>query len=129
MRQQAVTVAEEQREVVRLVAFRLDEVAVCLHFGEGTQHNVVRQEVSVRYTGYRIDVQRVSPERVLAYVRLEGRRYYVVSEGELLAFLVEVIVVVGVLEGIDSVVSGRDALYYEVSGGCPCAIRAALALS
>ena len=108
-------VAEEQREAVGLLAFRLEEESVGLHVFERSEHEVVGREAYVSRLLYVLDMQRVEPKRVLSQGVAERGAYGVVRESHLLAFLREHIVAVLVVESVDAVSARRHALYDEVS--------------
>ncbi len=56
-----ITIAEKERKVVWFLAFRLEEVAICLCGCKGIQHHIVWKEVSVRHLFDIFDVQGVNP--------------------------------------------------------------------
>ena len=114
-------VAEEQREAVGLLAFRLEEEAVGLHVFERSEHEVVGREAYVSRLLYVLDMQRVEPKRVLSHGVAERGAYGVVRESHLLALLRESVVAVLVLQGVDTVVALGNATYDELSarvGAC-----------
>ena len=65
--------------------------------------------MSIVYLFNARDVQRITPERVLTDIGTERRLNNVVVKGQHFAALLERIVAVCVLKGIDSVLAGCDA--------------------
>lgn len=85
--------------------FALGEVTVGDYLVEGTQTDVVGQEVGIAHASDVLDVKRVNPRGVLSEVSLEGRFDEVVVEGQHLGALVEPVVAVGILQGVDAVMA------------------------
>ena len=56
-----ITIAEEERKVVWFLAFRLEEVTVCLCWCKRIKHHIIWEEVGVRHLFDILDMQGVNP--------------------------------------------------------------------
>ena len=110
-----VSGTEEEREVVGFLALVFHQIALGLCLGEGTQYDIVGQEVGKACLVDVLDMEGVTPDGVLAHVGLRRGYDDVAVEGYFLTFLREHIVAVGILQRIDVVLARSHAFHHEVS--------------
>ena len=103
--------------MVRFLALRLQQVTSCLHLLKTEENDVVWLIVLEFHTRYAIDMQGVSPDSVLSHIRKNSGLISNVREGYSLTLLCEHIVVVHVLQGIDTIFTCCHTLNREVTAG------------
>ena len=82
-----MAIAEEHLYAVGILAFRLQQVAVCQLLLEGCQHDIIRIVVHIVHLCDAVDMQGVAPDGVLTDIGLDSRSVGVVREGKHLALL------------------------------------------
>ena len=103
-RQFGISVAEIEGKAIGLRALRLfEQIAVGLHFLKGQQRDVVRIEMGIGHLYDIVDMQGVLPYRVLTDVGLTRWLVGLMREGYHLTLLIEHIVAVSILQGIDTI--------------------------
>ena len=98
-----------------VAAVGLQEIAVGLLLGEGTEHDIIGIEVGIACTDDRVDAQRVAPDGVLPDVGGASRTDNPAAKGHHLALLAVFEVAVGILQCIGPVLSGRHTTDDEAS--------------
>ena len=66
--------------------------------------------MSIVYLSYRLDVERIEPSSILAHIGFAGWDYQIMRESYLLALLIEHIVAIHILQGIDAISAWRHTL-------------------
>ena len=93
----------------------LYEILHCHLLGKSPEHKVIGLETGVANTPYSVYGNTVAPYRIHAHRFACKRRNCCIHEGDLLAFLVEQEILVGIGKGIYPVGSGSDAFYREAT--------------
>ena len=101
--QMLVAIAEIHREMVGLFAVDAEQIAIGLHLLKGRQRDVIRQEMGVAHALDVGNVERIAPHGVLSDVGFIGGLKRIVVESNLLTLLVELIVAIHILQGIDAI--------------------------
>ena len=98
-----VAITEIEVQPVGVFTLFLDQIAVGECLREGSQHDVIGQEMGVSHAVDGLDVEGVAPDGVLSEVGFERGDYQVGGESQFLAFLAEEKVVVRIFECVDPV--------------------------
>ena len=112
-----MAIAEEDVDAVRILALCLQQIAVSLFLLEGQKYDVIRKVMHIRHLRYAVNMQGIAPDGVLADVELGGRLVGVVRVGQHLTLLGELVVIISILQGIDTVFARRHTLDTKVSVG------------
>ena len=117
----AAAIAEEEGEALWNGALVLHQKPVGEGFGEGPEHDVIRQEMGVSRLGDVVDMEGVAPDGVLSDIGLAGRHDDFGTESQLFALLREEVVGIDILKGVSAVRARCHAFDDEASllvGAC-----------
>ena len=109
-RQIRMAIGEVHTDLLGLLAFRLQQITVCLDRGKGQQRNVIGQEMRIRRLFQGINMQRITPDRIYPYIGLRRRCISLMVKADHLTPLTQAEITIGILQRIGAVGTRGNAL-------------------